>query len=75
MLYELTFGAQSCTGNQMLIFAQNIDPAKYFCLCSLDHESTKIRLNFRKQIISDNEVIKQISCSSDLITLTEKNSK
>ena len=47
-------------------------------LCSLDHESTKIRLNFRKQTILKNEVIKMVSllsCSPNPIILTEEKIK
>ena len=41
---------------------------------SLDHESTKIGPNFRKQTTSKNEVVKKyffISCSPNLIILAE----
>ena len=45
-----------------------------FWLDSLDHESIRIRLNFKQQTISKNEVIKNgfiISCSPNPIILTE----
>ena len=43
----------------MEIFAQEFEPASYFCdfVIGLDHESTKIGPNFRKQTASKNEVI------------------
>ena len=30
-LHDLTFGAHGCTAHQMEIFAQDFEPASYFC--------------------------------------------
>ena len=41
--YDLTFCAQSCTAHQMDIFAQEFEPASYFC------DWTCVHLGMRRQ--------------------------